>query len=166
MLFESHTDVVESTPTVAPAKARSKAGLTDTALKALKPQAKAYKVSDGKGLYVMVLPSGTKTFRLDYRLTGADGKTNRETLTIGRYEPDTKSRSQEQLDALDYGAVVSLADARALRDRASRQVKAGESPSKAKVQKRTENAEADTFGTWVQLYFESPRVSWRPVGLS
>ncbi|WP_416561228.1 tyrosine-type recombinase/integrase [Limnohabitans sp. yimb22184] len=154
MLFESHTDVVESTPTVAPAKARSKAGLTDTALKALKPQAKAYKVSDGKGLYVMVLPSGTKTFRLDYRLTGADGKTNRETLTIGRYEPDTKSRSQEQLDALDYGAVVSLADARALRDRASRQVKAGESPSKAKVQKRTENAEADTFGTWVQLYFE------------
>ena len=105
---------------VAAAAPRAKSGLTDTALKALKPQAKAFKVSDGKGMYVMVLPSGTKTFRYDYRLPGADGTAIRETLTVGRYEPGTDSRTQEQLDMLEYGAVISLADARALRDRASR----------------------------------------------
>ena len=154
MLFETDTEVVESNPTVITVKPRVNASLTDTVLKSLKPQVKAYKISDGKGLYVMVTPSGTKTFRLDYRIVGADGKPNRETLTVGRYEPGTESRSQEQLDALDYGAVVSLADARALRDRASRQVKAGVSPSKSKVQQRTADADADTFGSWVQRYFE------------
>ena len=72
--------------TVAP---RTKSWLTDTALKALKPQAKAYKVTDGKCMHVMISPSGTKTFRLDFRLAGVDGKTTRETLTIGRYEAGT-----------------------------------------------------------------------------
>ena len=105
-------------------------------------------------MYVIFSPSGTKTFHFDYRLVGPDGKTNRETLTIGRYEPDTESRTQEQLDALNYGAVVSLADARALRDRASREVKAGVSPSKANVQQRTADSDADTFGAWVQRYFD------------
>ena len=141
-------------PAIAVTAPRAKSGLTDTALKALKAQAKAYKVSDGKGMYVMVLPSGTKTFRVDYRLAGPDGISKRETLTIGRYEPGTGSRSQEQIDALDFGAVVSLADARALRDRASRQVKAGVSPSRAKVQQKTADADADTFGAWVQRYFD------------
>lgn len=154
MLFESHSEFVESAHSLVPSKARSRAGLTDKALKALRPQAKAYKVSDGKGMYVMVSPSGTKTLRYDYRIVGSDGKQNRETLTIGRYEPGTESRTQAQLDSLVYGSVISLADARILRDRASRQVKAGESPSKAKACKRIESAEAETFAYWVQLYFE------------
>jgi hypothetical protein len=60
VLFESANEFAKSSPTAAPVKARSKTGLTDTALKALRPKAKAYKVSDGKGMYVMVSPSGTK----------------------------------------------------------------------------------------------------------
>ncbi|RDI03939.1 integrase [Caldimonas thermodepolymerans] len=128
---------------------RKGAALTDTSLKALKPQAKAYKVTDGGGMYVVVSPSGTKTFRYDYRL---DGK--RETLTVGRYEPGTANRTDSELKALDYGAVVSLKDARALRDRARRSVEAGVSPSKAKVEKRIASADADTFGAWVKRYFE------------
>lgn len=154
MLFETENEVVESTPTSTSTKPRTRAGLTDTALKALKPQVRAYKIADGKGMYVMVSPTGTKTLRYDYRLVGSDGIAKRETLTIGRYEPGTESCTREQLAALDYGAVVSLADARALRDRASRQVKVGVSPSKAKVQQRTADADADTFGAWVQRYFD------------
>ena len=80
MLFETDTEVVESNPTVITVKPRVNASLTDAVLKSLKPQVKAYKISDGKGLYVMVTPSGTKTFRLDYRIVVADGKPNRETL--------------------------------------------------------------------------------------
>ena len=37
--------------------------LTDTAVKALKPQRKLYKVSDRDGMYVVVQPSGAIVFR-------------------------------------------------------------------------------------------------------
>lgn len=123
--------------------------LTDTQLKSLKPQGKAYKVADALGLYVTVATSGTKSFRYDYRL---DGK--RETLTLGRYEEGLPSRATNELDTLDFGEIVSLADARALHDRARRMVKGGVSPSKAKVEKRTVTADEQTFGAWADKYFE------------
>jgi integrase len=148
MLLEQAT-IIAAAEAVTPSKPRQTAALTDTALQGLKPRDKPYKVTDGEGMYVVVSPSGTKAFRYDYRI---DGK--RETLTIGRYEPGTSSRGKDALDALEYGAVVSLKDARALRDLASRQVEAGVSPSKAKVEKRTQEADGDTFGAWVQRYFE------------
>ena len=123
--------------------------LTDTQLKSLKPQGKAYKIADALGLYVAVSASGTKTFRYDYRL---DGK--RETLTVGRYEEGTPSRGAGDLDGLDFGDVLSLADARALHDRARRMLKAGVSPSKSKVERRSAAADAGTFGAWAKSYFE------------
>lgn len=123
--------------------------LTDTQLKSLKPQGKAYKITDALGLYVTVAASGTRSFRYDYRL---DGK--RETLTLGRYEEGTPSRAADELTGLDFGNVLSLADARALHDRARRMVKAGVSPSKAKIEKRTVAADAQTFGAWADKYFE------------
>jgi integrase len=123
--------------------------LTDSQLKILKPREKAYKVSDALGLYVAVSATGSKSFRFDYRL---DGK--RETLTIGRYEEGTPSCSRDELLSMDFGRVVSLADARALHDRARRMVKAGLSPSKIKAEKRTQKEKADSFGGWVERYFE------------
>ena len=56
--------------------------LTDAAIKALKPKDKLYKIVDRDGMYVVVQPSGSIVFRLDYRLNG-----RRETLTLGRYGP-------------------------------------------------------------------------------
>lgn len=41
--------------------------LTDAAIKALKPREKLYKVVDRDGMYVVVQPSGSIVFRLDYR---------------------------------------------------------------------------------------------------
>lgn len=123
--------------------------LTDTQLKTLKPSEKVYKVTDSQGLYIAVSPAGGKSFRFDYRV---DGK--RETLTIGRYEDGIPSRTQDELIGLDFGRVISLADARALHDRARRMVQAGMSPSKAKAEKRIQKDQADTFGGWVARYFE------------
>jgi len=42
--------------------------LTDTAIRALKPKDKPYKVSDGKtgGMFLTVSPKGKKAFRLAY----------------------------------------------------------------------------------------------------
>jgi hypothetical protein len=44
--------------------------LTDAALKHLKPEGKNYKVTDRDGMYVLVRPSGTLTFQLDYCMNG------------------------------------------------------------------------------------------------
>ena len=57
--------------------------LTDVALKNLKLKTKPYKVTDRDGIYVVVTPTGSITFRLDYRLNN-----RRETLTLGRYGAD------------------------------------------------------------------------------
>ena len=80
--------------------------LTDTQVRALKPRDKKKKFSDGGGLYVEVLPSGRKTFRLTYR---QDGRQRDIRLgTFGR---------------------LRLAEARALRERAKELLNAGQDPT-------------------------------------
>ncbi|MEN3161676.1 Arm DNA-binding domain-containing protein [Tistrella mobilis] len=44
--------------------------LTNTAIKALRPKEKMYKVTDHDGMYVRVAPSGVLSFRLGYRFNG------------------------------------------------------------------------------------------------
>lgn len=48
---------------------------------------------------------------------------------------------------------LSLREARTLLERARRDVERGESPSRGKVEKRTQAAEALTFGGWAENYF-------------
>ena len=86
--------------------------LTDTALRNLKPKSLTYKASDRDGMYVTVSPTGTVTFRYDYRLNG-----RRETLTIGRYGPAGISLAmarEKLIDAKTVGDVTEkwLAGAR------------------------------------------------------
>jgi len=58
--------------------------LTDTAIKNAKPTPdKAYKLTDEKGMYLLVNPNGGKYFRYNYRF---DSK--RKTLAFGTY-PET-----------------------------------------------------------------------------
>ena len=123
--------------------------LTDKELKNLKPRAKLYKVTDRDGMYAAVTPTGVISFRYRYRVSG-----RQEVLTIGRYSAEAARRLSRAPDALEYGMEVSLAEARALLVRARRQVERGESPSKAKVEKRTALAEAVTFGGWAEAYFK------------
>lgn len=83
--------------------------LTDAKIRALKPQAKAYKVSDFGGLYLNVTSKGSKLWRLKYRFNGKEGK-----LSFGPY-PD-----------------VSLKEARAMKDQARAQLTKGVNPALAK----------------------------------
>jgi len=122
--------------------------LTDMKLKALKPAGKIYKVADQQGLYVAVTRTGVVSFRFDYRVNG-----RRETLVIGKYDPTIGAKKPRELDELDYGISLSLAEARLLLTRAHRLVEQGESPSRSKVEKRTEAADALTFGSWAEKYF-------------
>ena len=80
--------------------------LIDTQLKALKPAAKMYKVSDQRGLYVAVTSTGFSSFRFDYRLNG-----RRETLVIGQYDSSLGMRKPRESNVLGYGMSVTLAGA-------------------------------------------------------
>lgn len=121
--------------------------LTDRELGALAPKEKIFKVTDRDGLYVAVLPTGTRAFRYDYRLNG-----RRETLAIGRYDPACKVTRDPE--ALEFGMGLSLREARTLLDRARRAVERGVSPSRAKVERRIASNEALTFGGWAKSYFD------------
>jgi len=113
--------------------------LTDTALRNLKPKAKIHKVFDRDGLYVTVSPTGTVTFRYDYRLNGR----RRETLTIGRYGPDG----------------ISLALARELLLDARKLVAQGRSPAQEKQRERRRLVAAKNFGDMAFAWLTNSRMA-------
>jgi integrase len=80
--------------------------LTDTAIRNAKPVEKAVKLSDGGGLFLLIQPSGTKLWRLAYRFTG-----KQKLLAFGAYP------------------TISLADARAQRDAARKNLADGVDPA-------------------------------------
>jgi len=61
--------------------------LTDAAIKALRPREIRYYVSDGRGLYLEIFPSGRRAWRFRYRLNG-----KAEKVAIGKY-PDLTAKA-------------------------------------------------------------------------
>ncbi len=100
---------------------KEEAMLTDTKIRAAKGREGAYKLADRDGLYLHVAPSGSKSWRFDYRLAG-----KRETLTIGRY-PDVSL--EQARHGVRKPGFISLADARSMLAR-------GESPAAAKQERK------------------------------
>src|SRR5450755_1579008 len=89
--------------------------LTDTAIRLARLRERAYKLSDGRGLCLLVQPNGSKWWRYRYRFEGVS-----KMLSMGIY-PD-----------------VPLSEARERRDAARRQLAIGVNPS---TQRKTEKAE-------------------------
>lgn len=71
-----------------------KRGVSDAALRAAKPTAKPYKIAAGGGLYLEVMPSGSKLWRLKYRI---GGKENR--LAVGAYPDLLLTAAREKAEA-------------------------------------------------------------------
>jgi len=82
--------------------------LNDTKLRALKPRANAYRVADSNGLCVEIRPTGAKVWRYRFRHAG-----NASIVTLGEYPS------------------MSLASARAERDKARALVRNGTNPAHA-----------------------------------
>lgn len=110
--------------------------LVDTALRGLKPQEKPKKYSDGGGLHLLVNPNGSKLWRLAYRF---DGK--QKTLAFGAYPK------------------VTLADARALRERAKKALADGIDPAKHTNIDKTDH---DTFEAIGREWLNSQEPIWAP----
>ncbi len=95
--------------------------LSDTAIKSAKPSEKQVKLSDEKGLFLLVAPSGGKWWRFKYRIGGKE-----KLLSLGTY-PE-----------------VSLKDARQRRDDARKLLAGGVDPSENR--KATKAAKAESAG--------------------
>jgi integrase len=66
-------------------------GLTDSTIKAAKPQEKTYQLYDGHGLYIEIAPSGGKWWRLRYRHDGKDGR-----VSLGTYPDVSLQKAREK----------------------------------------------------------------------
>ncbi|AOR61955.1 tyrosine-type recombinase/integrase [Pectobacterium wasabiae] len=113
--------------------------LTDVKVRSAKPEDKAYKLTDGEGMHLMVHPNGSKYWRLQYRF---DGK--QKTLALGVY-PE-----------------ITLSEARQRRDEAKRQIATGTDPSEQKkVDKQLRQTLVDnTFKAIALEWHEYKRPNW------
>jgi hypothetical protein len=63
--------------------------LTDIRIRNAKARAKAYKLSDGAGMYLLITPDGSRYWRFDYRFAG-----KRRTIALGVYPTVTLSEAR------------------------------------------------------------------------
>lgn len=115
--------------------------LTDEICKNLRTRQKSYKVFDGGGLYIEVMPNGSKYFRLKYRY---GKKENR--LAFGVY-PE-----------------VSLKEARKKRETARSILFQGFDPSEFKKKEKLKRFifTKNTFEDIAREWHESKRLNWTP----
>jgi integrase len=125
---------------------------SDTTIRTAKPEAKA-RLTDGDGLYLLLKPSGSHWWRLDYSIGG-----KRKTLSIGVY-PDT-----------------GLKAAREKADEARQRVAAGIDPSDVRKASKAEQAKAqetdkriadgqpavDSFEEVAREWFTKFSADWAP----
>lgn len=110
--------------------------LTDTAIRTAKPTEKPYKLTDEKGLFLLVNPNGAKWWRLKFRVDGKE-----KLLSLGVY-PDT-----------------SLKDARAKRDEARKQLAVGIDPSQQRkaIKAAREELTTNSFEVVCREWLENKR---------
>src|SRR5262245_27844072 len=107
--------------------------LSDAAARNARSKLKPYKISDGEGLFLLVMPNGSKYWRLKYFFGG-----------------------KEKLLALGVYPEVALADARDRRAQARKVLAAGNDPGQAKKQAQqlaTAKA-ANTFEAIAREWYE------------
>jgi hypothetical protein len=63
--------------------------LSDVAIRQAKPGPKPFKMVDGEGLHLLIMPTGGKLWRSNYRLVGRMMQ-----LAIGADLPDTRQRTK------------------------------------------------------------------------
>lgn len=110
--------------------------LTDIQIKRAKPREKPFHLTDGKGMYLLVQPNGTKLWRYRYRLGG-----KQKQYAIGVYDD------------------VSLADARDELKKARKLVKEGIDPVQHRKSEklRIQYEQDNTFRALAEIWIEKKR---------
>src|SRR5207302_10410382 len=68
--------------------------LNDTRVRSAKSREKAFKLSDERGLFLLVMPTGSRLWRLKYRVNGRE-----KLISFGAYPAVTLKRARETRDA-------------------------------------------------------------------
>jgi len=111
--------------------------LTDTKCRNAKPKDKSYKVTDDKGLYLEVKPSGVKAWRYRFELV-KDGTRKESVFAIGDYANSPTGETPEAAQARRAGGRFTLAEAREERIKARALVKQGINPAHQRQQDRVQ----------------------------
>lgn len=117
--------------------------LTDTRIRnTRKAEGKPYKLTDAKGLYLEIKPTGAKLWRYRYRI---DGKEN--VFAAGEHASAPDGETPEQAEARRNGGRLTLAEARIKREEWRALVKRGIHPAhERKLDKVRQNHESrNTF---------------------
>jgi len=115
--------------------------LSDIQVKNAKPKVKAYRLTDGGGLYLLINADGSKYWRMDYRIND-----RRNTLAFGKYSD------------------VTLAKARDQRKKARDQINDGIDPAEARDLKKQidSDANANTFEKIAREWHTNRLSTWSP----
>ncbi len=111
--------------------------LSDVQIRNAKPKEKSYKIADGEGLHILVMPNGSRLWRLKYRVRGIEKQ-----LAIGPYPQ------------------ISLKEARDKRDEAKKALRSGIDPSQAKKAQKVSDSGAHSFETIAREWFEKFSSTW------
>lgn len=104
--------------------------LTAIEVNRAKPRAKTYRMNDGHGLYLVVYPTGRKTWRYRYETRTADGKRREGLYTIGEHIASAPyGESEDEARIRIESGRVTLAEARIERERAYKLHRAGQTPT-------------------------------------
>ncbi|MDC9588374.1 tyrosine-type recombinase/integrase [Xenorhabdus sp. XENO-10] len=113
--------------------------LTARQVETVKPQNKDFKLSDGGGLYLLVKTTGSKYWRLKYRIAG-----------------------KEKLLAIGTFPLITLAEARRKRDEAKKLIAEGIDPNQDKKQKKlaAQGEISNTFESIAREWYEGRKDRW------
>ncbi|MCU4663760.1 tyrosine-type recombinase/integrase, partial [Klebsiella pneumoniae] len=111
--------------------------LTDIKVRTTKPSDKPFKLTDGRGMHLLINPNGSKYWRLQYRFGG-----KQKVLALGVYP------------------MVSLGEARRKRDEAKKLVSDGIDPSEKKKADKIEQSEALTFEAVARDWHTACKRKW------
>jgi len=115
--------------------------LSDAQVRNAKPKTKPYKLADGEGLFLVIMPSGSKYWRLRYFFAG-----------------------KEKLLALGVYPEINLADARERRAQARKVLAAGSDPSEAKKEAKRQATlrSSNAFEVVAREWLEKREHEWAP----
>jgi integrase len=122
-------------------KAKYPMSLSDAKVRNAKSGSKPYKIADGEGLFLLIVPSGSKYWRLKYFFA-----------------------DKEKLLALGVYPEITLSDAREQRAQARKALAAGSDPAEARKEaKRLATLRnANAFETVAREWFDKRKHEWAP----
>jgi integrase len=130
--------------------------LTDTAIRTAKPETKARKLADEKGLFLLIHPNGSKYWRFKYRFDGKE-----KLLALGVY-PDIPLATRFKKS--EIGESVKIKGARELRDEARELLAQGIDPgANRKAHKAAKQGQAaNSFEVIAREWFAKFSHEWAP----